>query len=123
MTELKTSNLIFDRENFLANFQGMEDLALYTIESFLSILPKLTAAIETAICIKNYSDLELSAHTLRGSLSVFYAESCKLLSWELEKMGKSHVMDGAENIFQALISDLRKLSNELQKLANIIRKK
>lgn len=85
MSESEKQSVVFDQITFLANFSGMEDLAMETIRSFISTLPALIAAIDQAIQSGKARDLELSAHTLKGAASNFYAEGSKRLAWQLEK--------------------------------------
>lgn len=110
------SALPFDREIFMANFRGMEDLARETVSSFLSTLPVLISAVESAIQSKNASDLELAAHTLKGAISNFYAEPSRVLAWKLEVQGKERKLDGAEATLLELKAKLGALSIELQKV-------
>ena len=114
---LSFTNLSFDREAYLANFSDMETLAYETIDSFLSILPALIFDIESAIRSRNAEGLQISAHTLKGNLSNFYAESAELLAWQLEQMGHGKIMDATERVFQELKVELSRFSNDLKEFA------
>lgn len=103
-----------NKNHFLANFQGMDDLVSETIKSFLEELPSLVSAIQSAIENKNQAELKLSAHTLKGATSIFYAEPCKFLAGRLEKMGETQITSDIDNIFQQLKIELVKLTQELQ---------
>lgn len=116
-SDLPLTHLAFDGEAYLANFSDMEDLAYEAIDSFLSILPSLIFEIESAIQSQNAVSLEISAHTLKGNLSNFYAGSSELLAWQLEQMGHGKIMDSAHRIFQELKVELSRFSNDLKEFA------
>ncbi len=106
----------FDCNTFMSNYQEIEDLAFEAIQVFLSTLPTLTSAIEESIHAKNFKAIELSAHTLKGAVSNFYAEQSRILAWKIEQMGHEKKIDGIQNIFDDLMLELKKFSEELQKL-------
>lgn len=116
--DIKQTDVVFDRETFLNNFQGLEDLVCETIHSFFTVLPGQMADIEAAISNKNSLDLELAAHTLKGTVSNFYAEPCKFLAWKLEQMGHGPMSNECDVVFKKLQIELKKLTKELQILAN-----
>ena len=111
----------FNRDIFLKNFQGIEDLALESIDNFLLTLPTLLVAIDSSLKTKNGKDLELSAHSLKGSLSHFYAEPSKLLAWKLEQLGRGAPDDRAGKIFTDLQAEIAMLSIALRSLADELR--
>lgn len=108
----------FDEKTFQANFQGMEDLACQTVQSFLSNLPSLVSSIENAIKSKNSADLELFAHTLKGAVSNFYAEPSRFLAWKLEQLGHGPMDSLADSIFNELQGELVRLTEDLKKYLN-----
>ena len=108
-------NLPFDQEKFSSTFRGMESLAAETIKSFFASLPELVATIEVAIKNKNPTDLERAAHTLKGTLSNFYAEPSRVLALKLERMGQKKSIQGASVVLKELKAELSKLSKILRK--------
>lgn len=114
----KSNTLSFNIETFMANFHGMEDLAIDMVSSFLQTLPKLINDIEKAVADKSDSDLELSAHTLKGALSNFHAESARDLAWQLEQMGRNKQINEALKILSQLRTELDRLDVDLQNFMN-----
>ncbi len=108
----------FDQQTFMANFVGAEDLARKVIKSFLVTLPDLISSVETAIQSKSASELEFSAHTLKGVASNFYAEPSRILALKLEQMGHAQAMIGADKIFIELRAELERLSSDLSVLVD-----
>ena len=111
-------NSSFDKAAFFSNFSGMEDLAYEAIQSFLASLPDLIAAVFESIQSKSPEKLELTAHTLKGSVSNFHAVAAKDLAFELEKMGKNKTMDDAVLQFEKMCSEFEKLKIDLQQTLN-----
>ncbi|MDZ4660393.1 MAG: Hpt domain-containing protein [Pseudomonadota bacterium] len=107
------TSFAFDREAFLANFQGMDSLANEIIASFHRELPQQIVAIELAIKSKNSAELEMAAHTLKGVVLNFCAKPSILLAAKLEEMGHNKVFENAEENFKELKIALDKLSKEL----------
>jgi len=105
--------MTFDRDRFSHNFRGMEDLAIESIFSFLNILPGMLKAIEDAAGARHASNLELAAHSLKGTVSTFHAETVEILAWKLEQMGHSQVITDTESVIKELKSELEKLKAEL----------
>lgn len=116
MTERKLSS--YDHNAFFSNFHGMEDLAYEAIQSFLATLPSLISALEKAVMEKNAKNIETSAHTLKGSVSNFHANVSVQMAKDLELMGKSKALEGAEKLFFELKIELKILNKELQGLVD-----
>ena len=108
----------FNRELFAANFQGIEQVGFESIKEFLSILPKMLKAVQDAVQLKNVDALEMSAHSLAGTVSNFYAEPTRLLAKELEKMGHQKQLVEVDNKLKQLEAEVVKLEQALQALLN-----
>ena len=105
-----------DSKTFFSNFAGMESLALETITAFLNALPQLLLAIESALQQNNPEKLELSAHTLKGVVSNFYAEPSRVLADELEIIGSKKTTKCSEILYNNLKNELHRLQIELTKI-------
>lgn len=110
MGELKPP---IDREKFLEQFQGMEDLAQHAVDSFLEHIPKLMKSIEDSIQNKSPQQLELAAHTLKGAVSNFYAEPSRILAWKLEQLGHGTITAESKSIFNELQIEIERLTEVL----------
>lgn len=110
----------FDEKTFFENFQGMEDLAQETIKNFLEHLPTLLSAVQKSIQSQNSEELEISAHSLKGALSNFYAEPARLLAWKLEELGnkKNPIQPDGDKLFQELQGELKRLTDALNVYAS-----
>lgn len=113
MSEKYKNQTSFDQEKFFSNFHGMEDVAIDAIQSFIDAIPRFIAAIDSAIEKNNTDELELSAHTLKGSVSNFYAEPTKQLAWQLEQMGHKKELKNAKAVCAQMKVELAQLKNAL----------
>jgi two-component system sensor histidine kinase/response regulator len=63
-------------------------------------------AVEAAISSDNASELEITAHTLKGVLATFCADDAKEMSFKLEEMGRAGSCDGAKEIYDDLKAEV-----------------
>ncbi len=110
----------FDKNKFMLNFAGLEDIAKETITCFLDLLPNLVADIDKAIKSKNSKNFEIAAHTAKGAISNFYAENARLLAFELERKGRDNNFNDVDAIFNNLKQQLSHLDKELRIFLNTL---
>ena len=96
-------------------FKIWKTLQKDAVSNFLQILPQKISLIETRNQIKNSGKLKLEAHSLKGIVATFYAEPSRLLAWQLEQIGHGGNLDGVENIFLQLKTELERLKEALTK--------
>lgn len=104
----------FDPVTLMTNFQGMEDVAEDAIRSFIAAAPRLLKAVESAVQSKDNSNLILTAHTLKGAVSNFYAEPSRQLAAELEKMAETKSAGKAELVLSDLKTEIARLCQALE---------
>ena len=90
----------------LENFGGDEELLLNTIDLSLKLIPQHVEKIRRSISEKDAKGLEISAHTLKGSLSIYLYSPITNIAFTLEKMGRGNTFDNASE-------NLSNLENEL----------
>lgn len=103
-----------DLEEFLFNFEDLEDEALELVSKFLKALPAMKNDIKHALNNKIPSDLERSAHTLKGTVSIFFAAPSRELAAKLETMGRENNLANAEEVLSELEIELEKLCKALE---------
>ncbi len=101
--------LPFDKVKFLSQFQGMEDIAMGAVDSFLAALPKLVEELDASILEKNLPKIEITAHSIKGAVSVFYAEPSRTLAWQMERQAHEKKLENIEALLQELKGELEKL--------------
>jgi HPt (histidine-containing phosphotransfer) domain-containing protein len=96
---------------------GNEKLVKSLTKSFLADAPKRLAAIRAALAAKNAPKLDTAAHALKGSVAIFGAQSAVTAARNLEAMGRSRNLNGADAQFRALDAAMQQLQTELIKIA------
>ena len=96
---------------------GNEKLVKSLTKSFLADAPKRLAAIRAALTAKNAAKLDTAAHALKGSVAIFGAQSAVTAAKNLEAMGRSRNLSGADAQFRALEDAMKQLQAELIKIA------
>ena len=112
---MNDGNEIFDRQKMLDCLDGDIELIKRICSKFLSTYSPVLDNIRTAVSNKDCNALVNSAHYLKGSFAVFYAERAKNAAFELEMIGKNASFDNAgaclailEKEVQALVTCLEK---------------
>ena len=96
---------------------GNEKLVKSLTKSFLADAPKRLAAIRAALVAKNAAKLDTAAHALKGSVAIFGAQSAVTAAKNLEAMGRSRNLSGADAQFRLLEAAMQQLQTELTKIA------
>jgi HPt (histidine-containing phosphotransfer) domain-containing protein len=109
--DLKVS---FDRIAFAANFREMPDVAAAVTANFLSTLPGMIQALESALREQNSANLMHAAHSLKGAVAIFCAEPARQLAWRLESLGRSQQLAEAPTVLVELQAELKALTAELR---------
>jgi hypothetical protein len=105
------------RAHLLRTTGGNEKLAKSLTKSFLADAPKRLAAIRAALAAKNAAKLDTAAHALKGSVAIFGAQTAVTAAKNLEAMGRSRNLSGADDQFRALEAAMQQVQAELIKIA------
>ena len=105
---------VFDRSLEVNGIDG--DLTLFSeiVKIFVASCPQMISQIREAIRQGNASELESSAHSLKGSAGNFGAQTAVKLAQELETLGKSRTLDTAKDVFSELEIELERLRKALE---------
>jgi len=107
---------IFNEKEFRSRFRDHQDVAENLINQFISMVPDMMNRIKQAIETQNFSELEISAHTLKGVVSNFYCESALRLSNKLETMGREKTMVDATASYAELEFVVKNLVDVISKV-------
>ena len=105
-----------DRVALLAGFDGNRSLLHEISEVFLNDYPRLLAEIQEAIRAGDPAALTRAAHSLKGAIGNFAAKDAFAVAQQLETMGKSGGVTGADGLWVTLESELAVVAKELKKL-------
>ena len=105
-----------DRQLALSRVGGDVELLREIAVIFLGDYPRSIAEIRAAIVAGDGSQLEASAHSLKGSVANFGARAAVEATMRLEQMGHARQMRLAADSLDALEQALTKLRVELEAL-------
>ena len=114
---------IFQKKKFLDRFKGFEDVAMETAETFVKAASDMLSKIEEALRKSDLSALEISAHTLKGAVSNFYAGPSTKLAAKLEAMAKNNEIQGADVVCTELAFEVKRLVAALTDVVSRVEKK
>ena len=102
-----------DRTELLESFGGDEETLKEIIYVFRRDSPRLLHDIRDAIARADGEALRRQAHSLRGCVGYFSAEAASKSALELELMGQSGQLAGAEGTYEALETQMGRLERTL----------
>jgi len=102
----------------VARVGGDEKLLKRMIHTFRRDTPKRLAGIAEAIRRKNPEALASLAHALKGSVSIFGAESARKHTQELQDLGRGKELSRAAEVLALLKEEIAKLQANLRGYAN-----
>jgi len=100
--------------NLLARVGGDEPLLQRMIRTFLRDTPNRITAITAALRRKNAGELASLAHALKGSVSIFGAESARKLAQDLQDLGRAEDLAPAAATLQLLKEEIANLLENLR---------
>ncbi len=106
---VKTDPAVIDWKEAVARYGGEEGVVVELAELFMAECAGLKSAIREAIQAGDADSLRLHAHTLKGSAGVFHARTAANAAQRLEQMGREGSLDGAEEAFRTMTSELEPL--------------
>jgi len=108
---------IFNRSLALDRVGGDEELLREVAQLFLREYPPLLIQIREAVQRADADRIMEAAHTMKGSLATLGAEAGAQTAFQLELMGRKHLLDGSHSACRALEEQLDQLDEELRRLA------
>lgn len=108
---------ILNRKEVYSRVDDDMELLQELIEIFLEDYPQLMSDIHSAIQSGDAEALKSSAHTLKGSVSNFCAQSAVDAALKLEIAGGNKDLSSAEEDFITLQSSMGEVSIALEELA------
>ena len=112
-----TSDAAFDVDRALAGLDGDRDLLMEIMEIFKAEAPAMLDRLRQAIDRRNASELQQSAHALRGSLLSLGAASVADTALGLENLGRQGTTEGATLPFSSLEGQVGHLTRLFTKFA------
>ncbi len=110
---------VFDEVELMEEYEGDEDLLADMVTSFFGLVPSLLQDLRTAIDTGDSAAVASVAHTLKGGCGNFFAKAAFETALQLENMGKTGDLKGAEQRWRALQKYLEDLKKELERIASM----
>jgi signal transduction histidine kinase len=107
-----------DYAALLSRVGGDKRLVARMIQTFRHDTPKRVAAIAAALRRQNAEELASLAHALKGSVSIFGAETARLQAQELQELARADNLEAAATLVQALKEEIANLLANLRGYAN-----
>lgn len=107
---------LFDREALLDRVDNDMEFLAETVEMLEEDGPDLLGQISAAIEASDSEALAVAAHTYKGMVANFCADSTVEAALKLEMMGKDGNLTGAAEAFAVLEGQARQLATALQDL-------
>jgi PAS domain S-box-containing protein len=111
--EEKPAPKLVDRDVLLARVGGDEELLREVVEMFLGDCPRLLADIRDAIVQGDATQLQRAAHTFKGCVSNFAAQTVAEAAWQLEEAGRQRNLAEAHAAYATLENLVRQLQQVL----------
>ena len=102
---------------YLGSFKN--PFILEVIEMFIDNYPQTISTLKKNVAEKNFSQLDINAHTLKTNCATFGDAKSGDLALKLELMGKNKVDDDMNGVFEQLVSAGDELISELKKYKKI----
>ncbi len=104
----------FDLAAALANVGDDVALLREIVAAFFGEYPELLTQIQNGIAKSDAAAVRRGAHTLKGAVGTFGPSEAHDLAEQLEMMGDSRNLHGADEVMQALKRSLSELHVELE---------
>ncbi len=95
---------------------GSEKLLKRVAGVFLENATKHTTDIKDAIATHDDKKLEMAAHTLVSSMAYLSASFASAAAMKLEHMGRDGVVDGLQDAYDQLLTEIDRLAEALKPL-------
>ena len=107
---------LLDKEALLNAFEQDWDLFKDVVDMFITDYPAMMNTIQEALKTKDSATLKRTAHSLKGMLRNFQAETAAQNSLKLEEMGRQGEFDGSDKVFKVLAGEIAGLERTLLNL-------
>jgi PAS domain S-box-containing protein len=107
-------------EGLMRSFENDQHLFQELVEIFLNDSPKMLIALRDSLKSEDPEAFKRTAHSLKGMLRNFQAESAAETAFELERIGDRGKLDGADQIVDSLAGQLDDVARKLKEVVKKI---
>jgi HPt (histidine-containing phosphotransfer) domain-containing protein len=102
-------------EELLERFGGDASLLRELAELFIQSCPKMLEDIRDAVQKRDAKALERAAHSLKGCVGIFFSQGARETAQQLESLGRSGELAGAEELARLLEKQVGEFNRVLAK--------
>lgn len=107
---------VFDREALLNRMGGDQQALGEVVKIFLSHTPTMLNEVRSAALVKNWEQLAVLSHSLKGACATFGAEALADVARKMEQAAKSADTDRLENLLPLMDMEMSALEEAVEKL-------
>lgn len=101
-------------EKLKFHFDGDSELISELLEIFKRSYKDHLNSLKLAIAQKNFQEIELHAHTLKGMVSNFFADEVKQNIFNIEKLGRNQSIVGIDQEVESFRSKVLQMIEEVE---------
>jgi CheY-like chemotaxis protein/HPt (histidine-containing phosphotransfer) domain-containing protein len=107
-----------EKDNFIKSFENDHSLFKELVEIYVNDYPQMLNTLRTSLKALDAKTFSRTAHSLKGMLRNFQAETAADTAFDLEKRGKQGELDGSDQIIESLAGQLDELAEKLKQLVS-----
>ena len=116
----RQKSVSLNAEGLIRSFENDQELFQELVEIFLNDFPQMLNALRDSLMSADAENFKRTAHSLKGMLRNFQAESAAETAFELEQIGDQGKLDGADEIVNSLAGELDDVARKLKQLVKKI---
>ncbi len=107
-------------DGLIQSFENDHRLFEELVEIFVNDYPQMLSTLRNTLKISDANTLSRTAHSLKGMLRNFQAETAAETAYALEKIGRDGALDGADQMVDSLAEQLDDVARKLKQLVQKI---
>ncbi|MGW8303491.1 MAG: response regulator, partial [Desulfobacterales bacterium] len=113
-------SVALNADGLIRSFENDQDLFQELVEIFLNDSPQMLNTLRESLKSTDAKTFKRTAHSLKGMLRNFQAESAAETAFELEQIGEQGKLDDADQIVDSLAAQLDDVSRKLKEVVKKI---
>ena len=116
----RQKSVSLNADGLIRSFENDRQLFQELVEIFLNDFPQMLNTLRDSLMNADAETFKRTAHSLKGMLRNFQAESAAETAFELEQIGDRGKLDGADQIVDSLAGELDDVAQKLKQLVKKI---
>ncbi|MBT4792944.1 MAG: Hpt domain-containing protein [Halobacteriovoraceae bacterium] len=111
--------MIVDEEKLRSHFEGDEEMIADLIDIYVESYPDIMERLKRGIAEKDFKEIELQAHTIKGVLLNFFAVELVEVAAKIEVLGHKESDADISTLYEVLELKISKVANEVKKIFGV----